>query len=211
MKTIHSQSGFTITELLVGMSLFSVVSLGMATFMQQTLQKTALETRAAQAAQELENATTLITNEMQMSAVVSPYLPGTNPENVNCSTATSVSGGDTLRFMVAHDDKTASNGIRSYYVAYVYDSDNGELLRGEVTKADTTNCAVPAQDPAHSDVLQTVAKNIVQIDTNGDGTDESVFALANGTLTVNLGMEVSGPNDTSVTQQISTQVVARKR
>lgn len=210
MGKTEMERGFTISELIVGMFLFSVVSMGMATFMHQTFQRTGLEARASHASQELQNAVALIKNELQMSAVVSPYLPGTLPENVDCSAATTATA-NALQFLVTHDDDTASNGIAAYYVGYTYDESSRELRRGEVTKPITTNCILPAGSPTSSSNAQTIAKRIVRIDSNGDGTPEPVFQLTNGVLTLNIGTEIEAPNGETITQQISTTIAARKR
>ena len=209
MNSRTQQNGFTLIELLVAISLFAIFSLGVVSFMTYNFRQIGLEARSAVAAQELRNAVNLLSNELRMGNSVSPYLPGIDASVVTCSANLQVTA-DSIRFLVVHDDNTAVNGMTAYYVGYRYDSTTETLFRGEVASTSTTSCVVPGTDPLAADVEQILARRVVRIDSNDDLTLEPIFSFANPTLTVNLGMEVRGNNDRTMTQELSTQIRTRK-
>lgn len=206
----NTEKGFTLPELLVGLFMFSLFSLMVATFLRQSYHKLAVETRGTLAAQELRNALGLMANELRMGAVVSPYLPGTDPDVVACF-AEITANADKVSFLVVHDDSDGSSGIQPYHVGYVYDSANNLLLRGELEKTGYVDCTLPGGDPTASSNTSVIAENIVQIDSNGDGTDEDVFSYANGVLTINVGVEILGPDGVNLAQPFVTQIAMRRR
>ena len=209
MDKIHRAQGFTLVEMLVSMSMFAVVSLGIVTYIGGSFRKIGLETRTAIATNELKNALNLLSGEFRMGSKMSPYIPGNLPATVRCGSNISVST-NSLRFLVVHDDSTSSNGLRPIYVGYIYDPTTRELKRGEVASSSNTSCAVPASDPTSSSNAYTVATNVVAVDTNGDGTNEPIFSYAGSQLSVNLGVELTSPGGWKNSQSVSTQIHLRR-
>lgn len=202
------ESGFGVAELLVSTVIFSIILLGMVSYSNLTFSNLGLENRASSSARELRNAISLLSSELRMSSSVSPYLPGDNPDDVTCSsqiTATS----NSIRFLVVHDDSSAPSGIQPYYVGYIYDVNSKQLLRGEIPGTTTTNCSLPVENPLSPDYARVVADRVSPFDQNGDGITEPPFYFANGTLTINLSIEVDGQNGAKRSQGISTRIYAR--
>lgn len=208
MKDLHSSKAFTLVELLVGLSMFSVFSLGLVAYMGQTFQRSNLENRTALAAQELYSAVELMSNELRMSSVVSPYLPGVNASLIDCSASLSVSN-TSISFVVVHDDSSSSRGLKAYYVGYNYDPAEKKLLRGEIEKSSTTDCMLPAGDPTSTSVAKTIASRVVQLDRNSDGTDDPIFVATGSGVSINLAVEYESPSGEKVTQDVSTTVRIR--
>lgn len=207
-RQTRCETGFTIAELMVGLTLFSILSLGIATYLEVNMRRIGLEHRASHAAQELQNAVALLTSEYQMSTVTSPYLPGIDSSLSACNGTTSVTN-TTLRFLVTFDDPDGTNGYASYYVGYAYDADENVLKRGSVAVSYPVNCTLPADDPADGDNAQILAANVIQVDSNGDGADEPIFSITDTLLSVNLGTTVTSSNSEEISQVISTDVAVR--
>lgn len=206
---MKGNKGFTLVELLVSMSLFGIVGLGLVAFTSNALRGLSDESRLSFAALEAKNALGMLSSELRMSSAISPYLPGTDSSATNCRAAVSANA-TTLRFMLAEDDSDAATaGIQPYYVGYRFDSISGTLLRGEIPGSTVTSCVVPAGDPASSAVAQTLAERVVQIDADGDGTLEPVFSLSGDVLTVNLGVQLITQSGEETTQHFVTKIYLR--
>ena len=208
MTLYREQKGFTLAELLVSISLFSIFGLATATMMSTTLQRLGIESRATMANQELQNAVNLLASEVRMSSTVSPYLMGDDPDTVRCSAQFSVAA-NSMSFLVVHDDGSGANGLRAYHVGYVYDAGTKELRRGQIAASASGSCVLPGGDPTSSSTAQVLAKDIVRIDTDGDGVLEPAFSYSEPKLTLNLGIEIEGAGGVTVTQPINTEIVAR--
>lgn len=211
MKTgTTKQKGFTLPELLVGVTLFGVVGLGLLNFVNDALRSLSVESRAALAALELNNTMGLISSELRMSSSVSPYLVGNDETVVTCSNALAISS-TSIRFLVVEDDpSSATSGLQPYYVGYIYNSATKELRRGEIAGTTVTNCTLPAGNPTSNSISQLLAENIVPVDINDDGTDEPLFNYdaTTGTLTLTLGVEVKSGKRT-VVQAARTRINLR--
>ena len=207
-RVCHKSSGFTLIELLVSMVMFSVVSLGFISFISNTFRKLSLETRTSAAAQELKNAVNLLSNEFRISAVVSPYLPGNTPATVTCSAARTVTS-TSLRFLVSHDE-SVSYGLHPYYVGYIYDAASRELRRGEISSVAVTNCTLPVGDPTSATYATVIARDVVQIDADGNGVLDPIFSLSGNQLTVNLKISLTGPGGWKSKQNVSARIFERK-
>lgn len=207
------QLGFTLTEVLVGISLFSIISLGLGKYLTQTFRRVGTENRSMLASMELRNAVNLLAGELRMAGSVSPYLPGDDPTLVTCSASIAVTP-TTLRFLVVHDDATGGSGLRPYYVGYRYDALTKQLLRGEIVSASSTSCSIPAGDPTAAGTAQVLADNVVAVDFDGNGTTESVFSYSAPNLTLTLGTDVDSHEGTvaapkNVSQKVRTQIFVR--
>lgn len=203
-----NESGFTIAELLVGLTLFNIIALAIATFMAQGFQKLGLESRVTLASFELRNAISLMTEELKMSSSVSPYLPGIVPDVTKCTGALQVSS-NSIRMVSATDNAGSSNGVDPYYVGYSYNSATQELRRGEIAMPSNLNCTLPAGDPSDSSNTYLIAERVVQIDANGDGVLEPVFSASGNQIFINLGVEATAPSGETVLQTVSTSVTTR--
>lgn len=190
------------------MVLFSVVGLAVTGYTVDTLKRVGLEARAALASQELNNAYNLMQSELRMAVAISPYNVGTDASIVTCSGLLSVTS-TTVRFMMTHDDSSAPSGIQSYYVGYQFDSGTNILYRGEVQGSSTTSCVLPGTDPLSAGVRQVLAKNVVAIDADNNGSTDPVFTLTSPRLQVNLGTRVTGPSGLSITQKVSDAIQTR--
>ncbi len=209
MRVSNYEGGFTLTELLVSMGIFSVVGLAMVSFASRSFRILGVETKASEAAAELRSGLALLSTELRMSTSVSPYLVGNVEAVVDCSAQVSISG-NTVRFLVTEDDESgSSSGMTAYYVGYKYDSASGELMRGEVEAPSVFNCTLPAGDPLASGYAKTLARKVVLIDSDGDGDVEPAFAHSGSSLVVNLGVEVQSPDGRTIQQPTSTRVQFR--
>jgi prepilin-type N-terminal cleavage/methylation domain-containing protein len=202
------QKGFTLVELLVGLAIFSTLSLGVVTVLSQIFGRLAAETRAASAAAEMANIGNLLGTELRLGAAVSPYLPGTNTALSVCSSAVSVTS-TTLRFLLVHDDATATNGRRVLYVGYQYNSGTGQLLRGAVQAPSIMGCTLPAADPLAAGTAFVILDNVTQIDGDGNGSIDPVFALSTSVLTFNLGVTIPQRDGSNIRQKYSTKFLMR--
>ena len=207
MECSRSQKGFTITELLVSLSLFGIVGMSISSFMVDTLRRTSLETRMSQATQEAQNAIQLMAAELRLSSQISPYLPGTNVALSTCSSALTVDSTN-VKFIVAHDVSTGVNGLSRYYVGYRYDAALKQLIRGEIATATDTTCT-GSGNPTDSSNGAVVASNIVPIDADGNGTTDPVFSKSGDLVMINLGVEVNVNSKLKATQSLSTEVLLR--
>ncbi len=206
MKSDELHNGFTLIEMIVGLVIFSVVSLGLATFIEETYRRLGLESRAITAGQELRNAIGLLSSEIKGSASVSPYFAGNDPALVSCNAALAVTA-NSVKFLVAEDDGTNGNGLQVYYVGYIYDSSTKELRRGEVVSGSTTSCVVPGTDPLSSSSV--IASDIEQVDNDGNGVPDAVFSLNGSAVRVNLGINVKALDDAVIAQNLSTDILVR--
>ncbi len=204
----YNETGFTIAELMVGLTLFSILSLGIATYLEVNMRRIGLEHRASHAAQEVQNAVALLTSEYQMSSVTSPYLPGIDSSLSACQGSTTASNS-TLRFIVTFDDPDGTNGYSSYYVGYSYDADEQVLKRGAIPVSYPVNCTLPADDPTDEDNALILAANVVPVDSDGDGAEEPIFSITNNLLRVSLGTTITANSGEEITQIISTDVAVR--
>ncbi len=205
---IQNEQGVGVAELLVGVFIFSIIILAISSFANLTFTNLGLENRASASSRELRNALALMSSELRMGSSVSPYLPGDDPAIINCLSQISTSS-TSIRFLVIHDDISATSGIQPYYVGYSYDATKKQLLRGEIPGISITNCALPPGDPLSSAYARVVADRVYTYDNNGDGADESVFSYANGTLNVNLAVRVAAQNGTQRTQGVTTRIFTR--
>lgn len=203
----RNQKGFTITELLVSLSLFGIVGMSVSSFMIDTLRRTSLETRMSQATQEAQNAIQLMTAELRLSSQISPYLPGTNVALSTCSSSLTVDSTN-VKFIVAHDVSTGTNGLSRYYVGYRYDATLKQLIRGEIATATDTTCT-GSGNPTDSSNGAVIASNIVPVDADGNGTVDDVFSKSGDLVTINLGVEVNVNSKLKATQTLSTEVLLR--
>ena len=200
--------GATVSELLVSVLVFGLVSTSIASYATNIFTSLGLENRASASSRELRNAISLLSSELRMGASVSPYLPGEDPSLVHCQSQT-IATGTTIRFLVVHDDPSVIPGIQPYYVGYSYNSSTNQLYRGEVPGVTVTSCALPTEDPLSESYARVVAERVYPYDSNGDGIAEPIFAYNSGTLTINLAVEVEAPNGESRTQGISTRIYTR--
>lgn len=190
------------------MTLFTVVGAAVTGYSVDTLKRVGLEARAALASQEVNNAFNLMKSELRMAAAISPYNVGTNASVVTCTAQLAVTS-TTVRFLMTHDDATAPSGITSYYVGYQYDAAAKILYRGEVSGTTTVACTLPGTDPLSVGVRQVLARNVVQIDADNNGTIDPVFSFTSPRLLVNLGMQVDGPTGLSILQKVSDAIQTR--
>lgn len=200
--------GFTLIELLVSISIFSIIGLGIVGYTVDTLKRLGLESRAAIASQELNNAVNLLQAELRMAASVSPYNVGSDPAVVTCGaqvTATTT----TLRFLVVHEDPASPSGMQPYYVGYSYNAAERTLYRGEVASAALTSCTLPGTDPLNAATAQILARNIVAVDGDNDGIVDPIFSFTSPELRLNIGVQVNGPGGLSITQKVSNGILTR--
>lgn len=208
-KRRNTSSGHTLVELLVSLAMFEVIGLGLFSFVGSALHTIGVEGRASEAAQELREALEVMTTELRMSSGVSPYIVGTSPSSVTCSSAVSVTS-TKVKFMVAQDESTASSsGLQTYYVGYWYDSSKKQLLRGEIQSSSNTSCVIPAGDPTSSSIAKVIAENVIAIDGDGNGTVDPAFSVSGNSIAVNLGVQIDAPNGDSIVQAMPTSILRR--
>ena len=206
---IKGMRGFTLTEMLVGVLLLSIVSVTVASFSNSVLRRAGTETKVSSAAMELKSALSLMSSEIRSSATISPYLMGISPGTVTCTAAFAVTS-TTVKFLAVEDDSSAtSSGLSPYYVGYKYDATNNQLLRGEIAAPSTTACTLPSGDPTSSTYAKVIARDVTQIDANHDGTLDTVFSMSGNLLTVNLGIKLNSSGTTTVTYGPQTQIYVR--
>jgi hypothetical protein len=111
--------------------------------------------------------------------------------------------------MVVHDADVSSNGVNAYYVGYSFNAATGELLRGQVPAVSVTTCTVPAQDPTSSTYASTIAKNVVQIDADSNGSLDPVFAASGNGLLIRLGVEADSNDHREVRQELTLELARR--
>jgi prepilin-type N-terminal cleavage/methylation domain-containing protein len=203
-----SQRGFTVTELLVSLTLFGIVGGGISSFMIDTLRRTSLENRISKATQEAQNAIQLLTSEIRLSNQISPYLPGTDVSLTTCSSAFTVNS-TSISFLVAHDATSGSNGLARYLVGYRYDSNLKQIIRGTLASSSATTCSVPSGDPTDASNGMVVASNIVQVDADGNGSLDPIFSKSGDLVTVTLGARVTINSSLSTTQNLSSEILLR--
>lgn len=209
LPLMSAEQGFTISELLVSMTLFSVVGLGLASFSNSVLRTVSIESRATSATEELRNAVSLLSSELRMSQSLSPYLVGDLSSVVTCSGAFSVSSS-AVKFIVVEDDSSATtSGLQPYYVGYSYDASTETLYRGEVAASSITACSIPSTDPTSAGVRQILAESVIPVDGNGDGSIDPVFEFTGSVLRVNLGVRIDGAGGTKIEQAIPAQIAIR--
>ncbi|MCB9029420.1 MAG: hypothetical protein H6619_00055 [Deltaproteobacteria bacterium] len=201
-ERINREFGYSLVELIVSLMLFSVLIFGMTTYSDTTLRDLGLENRTADAVREVRNTVSVMSSELRMGSNISPYLPGNDPSLVSCSSQLTASS-TTIRFLVVHDDVSATSGIQPYYVGYMYDAATRRLLRGEVQGLSTTSCTLPSDDPLSGSNARVIAEKVVQVGA------QPVFSLNGSILTVTFGVEVDGGAGLSKTQNFSTRVFVR--
>jgi hypothetical protein len=206
----HHERGTTLMETLVSLLMFSVVGMGIVGVSTHSLRELSLESRATLETFELKRGLDILSTELRMSSMLSPYLPGTVESASNCTAEIEVTA-TTLKFFVAVDDVAAvgTGGLQPYYVGYRYDPVSRELLRGEIPVDDLFSCDVSVGDPTTPQLTRPVASNVVTIDRDGNGTNEDPFAWANGFLTVNLATSVEGGGSQHRKQPFSTGIHRR--
>lgn len=195
-------------ELLVGMGLFTIVSMAAFVVLSQTFRRTGTEGRAAISSLELKNVLQLFATELRLGTAVSPYLPGSNPNAVICATQLAVTP-TTVRFLVMHDNAAAPNGREVNYVGYSYDPATRRLFRGSVPSTNQTGCTLPPNDPLNEANRFVLATNIVRIDGDGNGTIDPMFSLSNGVLNINMGISIGQVEGSPVTQSITSRIFVR--
>lgn len=205
---VRRQFGFSLIELMVSLTIFSVVSMAVTGYIIDTMRRVGLEARASLASQELNNAFDLMQSEIRMAGAVSPYNVGTDPTIVTCGAQLAVTP-NTVRFLITHDSSTGTSGMQIYYVGYQFDSATNTLYRGEVTGVSTTACTLPATDPLSAGTRQILARNVIAIDADNDGTIDPVFSFTSPRLQVNLGVQVTGQSGLTITQKVSDAIVSR--
>lgn len=201
-------AGYTLLELLVTLSIFSVISLAIVGFMGDAFNRINLENRASLHSVELRNALNLIASELRMSSSISPYIPGMDTSLLQCSSFITVSS-DTLKFLVTHDDSSGDGGVIATYVGYIYDGAKQELRRAEVELASIGSCMLPSEDPLEDIVTTVVARNLVAADSDNNGAIDPIFNLSGNVLTVSLGYEEIGPSNQTLRQSYRTQIIVR--
>jgi len=206
----RGERGTTLMEMLVSMAMFSVVGVGLVGVSTSALRDLSLESRTTLETFELKRGLELLSTELRMSSMLSPYLPGTVETAANCSSAVAVTAR-TIRFFVAVDEPnaTGTGGLRPYYVGYRYDPTTRQLLRGEIAAASLFSCDASIGDPTSASVARPVATDVIELDSNGDGTAENAFTFANGELTVNLGARITGAGSRVKQRPFSTRVYGR--
>lgn len=83
------------------------------------------------------------------------------------------------------------------------------LYRGEVPAGSTTSCTLPGSDPLASGVKQILARNVISVDFDNDGSVDPVFSFSSPRLQVNLGIRVTGPDNVSIQQKVSDGILIR--
>jgi hypothetical protein len=196
--------------LLVSIVLFSVAGLSMVSVATSSLRTMTAESKSSLAGLQLRNALDLLSSELRASSAISPYLTGYDPTAVNCRGQVSVSS-TSVRFLVVEDDSTATttSGIKPYYVGYSFNAATGELLRGEIAASSVTSCSVPAGNPSAAPTARLLAKNVVRVDNDGNGSLDSPFSISGDTLTVSLGIETDPHGDRAVNQDFTTKILLR--
>lgn len=206
---LKQESAFTLLELLVGMMIFGIVSMGIATFAGGALRNLGTQNRVSHSGAELRQALALLSTELRMSGSVSPYLVGTSAGAVTCTGSLAVTS-TSIKFVVVNDDSSSStNGLKAYYVGYKYDPSSKQLLRGEIAKAGVSDCSLPAGDPTSSTYAKPIAENVVQFDADGNGSLDAAFALSSDVLSVKLGIEIEGAGGEKATDYTSTKIYVR--
>lgn len=203
------EAGFTLTEALVSMFLFSFTGLMVTSVLVGSFRTLGTEQRLLKSSLEMKNAIAALESELRASSAVSPYLPAEEDSTTTCASALSVSS-ITLRFLTVEDDEGSSSGISAYYVGYRYDPLLRELQRGEIKKSLTTNCTLPSGDPLAPANRKVIASNIVRADTNGDGIQEPFFSREGDLINIAAGVEVGGEGRMAQ-QYLSTAVFIRTR
>lgn len=204
----NCESGFGLPEILVSIFIFGIVLVTVGSFNRMTFGTLGVENRISSSMKELRNAVALLSTELRMSSSISPYLPGNSPDISSCLDNIDASS-TSVRFMVVHDDSSASNGIQPYYVGYSYNPSTRQLLRGEIPASSSSNCDLPSGDPTAQGTAKVIADNVHPWDGNEDGSLEPIFYLSNGTLEVNLSITASGPKGFGRRQGLRTLIYTR--
>ncbi|MCC6954555.1 MAG: hypothetical protein IT290_10595 [Deltaproteobacteria bacterium] len=207
-EALIAEAGVTLTELLVGMTLFGVVGGTLAVAMTSTLKTLGREYRLASATEGVRLAVDVISSEMKMAAHASPYVVGVDASLSNCTSTIDVTPY-RVTFLVSQDDPAAANGLKSYKVGYGYDSTSQTLYRGVIDGTTVTECLAPGGDPHGALVRSPIAEKVIPVDYDGDGTVDPVFERDITKLTITVGIQVKNDTDTYVTQKIRSVVDIR--
>lgn len=207
-RALSSQAGVTLTELLVGVTLFGVVGGALALAMSSTLHTLGREYRLASATEGIRLAISVLASELKMAAHVSPYLVGTNAALSNCTSSIDVQPTQVI-FFVSQDDPSGANGLKSYKIGYGYDALTKTLYRGTVNGTTVTACTVPGGDPLAAAARSPIALKVIPVDYDGDGTVEPIFERDVTKLIVTVGVQVRGERGVNVTQKIQSTVDLR--
>jgi hypothetical protein len=204
------EHGTSLVEVLVGITMFSLVGLSLVAISSSSLRELSLESRTTLESFELKRGMALLTSELRMSSFLSPYLPGTAVSASDCSAAFTVTER-TVAFFISLDEPTTSGagGLRPYYVGYRYDPEGRRLLRGEIEAANIFSCDTSIGDPTNAAIVRPVASNVIEIDADGDGETEPAFEWQNGALQVNLGTFIDGGGEQKKQQKFSTRIYGR--
>ena len=203
-----TQTGLSLIELMVSIVVFSVVSAAAVTFISTSLRRLSVETKVAIATKELKNAVALLQSEMRMSTSISPYNVGVDASLVTCR-AQLATTATTVRFLVAHDDPNGSSGTQVYYVGYEYSVTDNILYRGEIAGGSATNCTLPSGDPLATANKKILAKNVVRIDADNNGTIDDPFTRTGNQFFIKLGAQVTGSSGLTAAQKVTDSVFTR--
>lgn len=203
-QSFHSRRGFTLFELLASISIFGFVSAGAAFTMMRSISDVTDESRLLGTSLEAERALNLLTSELRMSGVSSPYLAAESSSSILCRNRTDIQP-NSITFLVVHDDESSDYGRSAKVVRYEYNAAKKQLLRGEnESKQFLQGCSqavagsVPLEVPANA--MFAVAGNMIP----ANGAD--IFAKTNGAVQISVELELYRSGGAKTTAK-RTQIV----
>jgi hypothetical protein len=164
-------AGYSIFELLVTVSLISLVGIMVTKATLELTRLVSKEEYRARNISELSRAIHTLSKELHSAYSLSPYIVPLNASLLDCRKLINVSPF-SITFIASYDNHV-TNGRVNLWVGYQYNPLNKVLYRGEVTLP-SNSCRLPSTSPLHTSLLFPIASSVEQIKSQV-GNLEPVF------------------------------------
>jgi len=153
-------SGYSIFELLVTVSLVSLVGILVTKAAMEFTRLVGNEERRARNITELSRAITTLNKELNSAYSLSPYIVPLNYSLLDCRKKIDITPF-SITFIASYDDNLSS-GRANLWVGYQYNPLDKVLYRGEVILP-IDSCTLPSTSPLHSSLLFPIVASVEQI------------------------------------------------